>query len=708
MKKINGWSLKITFFAVLMATAGLSRGTERPYNILLIMVDDLNDWTGILGGHPQAITPNMDELAKMGTVFERAYCSAPLCNPSRASMMTGLRPSTTGVYSNPQNFRNSPAGRVVKTLPEYLSAHGYHTMSRGKIYHKPHGPIAYPETWDEWYPYDGSRMGFSEASIDRENKILAGGLPYTHAGQMSFDWGPVEMADEETSDFMAAQWAAEELNKHHDDPFFLAVGIFRPHLPFYVPQKYFDLYPDASELWMPEIDAGDLEDLPPGAADVLGNVLGESSDYQRLKAAGKLHDLVKGYLAAVSYADACVGEIIKGLKSSPYLNNTIVILSGDHGWHFGEKLRYRKNTLWERATRTTFFMRVPGMTAPGSAARSTVSLLDIYPTLLDLCGLPANDDNEGRSFRPVLENPQCEWSHPVVTTCGYKNHTVRTAQWRFIEYADGSCELYDCQSDPQEKNNLAEDAEYQDVLQKLQAELPSENARPISDGEELIDFSAVMWAGVRDGDWSVVENWTGGRVPALSDAVTISAKRERITVSAASHARSVELKAGELYIFQRSGSMLTVADDFIQSGGTLHFRTVGNVYVGGDFRATGGVVKILQGDDSALQVAGDLNAENVEFNFVWNNRPVRSIAVDGSVTLKNVMLTMNKYSGADSADNLPLLHNRSDSVTDGGFNNAEFGETIFTLNEKDWVLTLGDLDDDGHQNDIYLTPVSDR
>lgn len=461
-------------------------------NVLLIMVDDLNDWAGFLGGHPQAITPNMDKLAEMGTVFERAYCSAPLCNPSRASMMTGLRPSTTGVYSNSQNFRNSPAGRTAQVLPEYFSAHGYHTLSRGKIYHKPQGPIAYPETWDEWYPYEGSRMGVGLAPIDYKNHILAGGLPYTSDGQIAFDWSPLPITDEKTSDFLAAQWAASELQKKHDRPFFLAVGIFRPHLPFYVPQKYFDLYPDASKIWIPEIDESDLDDLPSGAAPILGNVLGSDSDYRRLKANGKLHEIVKGYLAAISYADACVGEVLKGLKSGPCLDNTIVILSGDHGWHFGEKLRYRKDTLWERAARTTFFMRIPGMTAPGSRTLRTVSLVDIYPTLLDLCGLPPNADNEGRSFRPVLENPQQEWPYPAVTTCGYKNHAVRTENWRLIEYKDGSRELYDWTHDSGEKTNLAENVEYQPVIEELEAYIPTVNMPPIPDGEHLIDLSGSV------------------------------------------------------------------------------------------------------------------------------------------------------------------------------------------------------------------------
>ena len=678
--------------------------TNTPYNVLLIMVDDLNDWAGFIGGHPQAITLNMDKLASMGMVFERAYCAAPVCNPSRAAMMTGLRPSTTGVYGNTQNFRNTREGRTVKTMPEYFKEHGYHTVSRGKIYHRPDGAMAFPETWNEWLPYEGSRMGFSLANIDRQNKIAASGMPYSDNSQLSFDWGPVQIDSDKTSDYLAAQWAGDELRKEHDKPFFMAVGIFRPHLPFYVPQKYFDMYPDAQELWIPEIDPSDLDDLPEEGLSMTGRDNPES-DYNRLARYGKLHEIVKGYLAAMSYADDCVGEILKGLKDGPNLDNTIVILSGDHGWHFGEKLHYRKGTMWERSARTTFTMRVPGMTESGNRTKEIISLLDIYPTLTDLCGLPPYERNEGTSFRAVLENPQQSHKRTAVTTKDYNAHSVRTDQWRLIKYEAGGLELYDHSKDPDEKVNLAGDETYQSLIAELSALLPETSCPPAPDGEELIEFEPFLWMGSDQGEWNIPANWTGGEIPSGKDSVVINSRKKQVNIeNIIAQAGTVDLRDGTIYIYQSSDSRLRVAGDFKQSGGLLHFRTAGTAEIGGNYLAAGGAVRLLQGSTPALTVNGNFTVQDFTVEFIWNNSQPRSIQIAGAISLNNATLTMSKYDSTDLSGAVLLIHNTSPSAVSGSFANVPWG-TVYKIAGANYKLELSDWDQSGIKNDICLVPA---
>lgn len=427
---------------------------EKParLNVLFIAVDDLNDWTTFLGGYPGVKTPNLDRLARRGTFFTRAYCSAPACNPSRASLLCGVRPSTSGVYHNSNPWRVQLPEAV--TLPQHFMAGGYKVWGGGKIFH---GRFRDPQSWHVYFPRPG----------DPVPKIRpANGIPKT----AHFDWGPVEVGDGAMGDTRVTDWGVKFLGQEHEGPFFLAVGLFRPHLPWYVPKKYFDEYPLA-DVKLPEMKEDDLDDVPP-----IGRRMARpGGDHAKVLKYNQWEKAVQGYLASISYADGQIGRLIAALDGSPYAGNTIIVLWTDHGWHLGEKLHWRKFTLWEEAGRVPLVFVVPGVTKPGTRCDRTVSLLDIYPTLADLCGLPVGEHLEGKSLKPLLEDPTLPWDRPVVTTHGRNNHSVRSERWRYIRYSDGSEELYDHRSDPMEWTNLAGDPKYAVQREKLAAWLPKVN-----------------------------------------------------------------------------------------------------------------------------------------------------------------------------------------------------------------------------------------
>ena len=442
-------------FAIFLAfnvPAFADRG-DGPPNVLFIMVDDLNDWIGCLGGHPDSKTPNIDRLANRGVLFERAYCAAPACNPSRAAILTGIRPSTSGVYLNSQPWR--PAMPDVVTMPQLFKKHGYHVIGGGKIYH---GRFSDPQSWDYYF-----RKGGEPKPEDRPvNGIKDAG---------SFDWGPLDAEDSEMSDNKIVDWAIEELHKKHDKPLFLACGIFRPHLPWYVPKKYFDRYP-LDQITLPKIKSNDLDDVPAAGVEMARR----TGDHEKVIQSGNYKKAVQGYLASISFADDQVGRLLSALEKSDYADNTIVVLLGDHGWHLGEKSHWRKFSLWEEAGRSPLMFFVPGLTSVNGRCKRTVSFMDIYPTLASLCDLPLPDHLEGANFKPLLKAPKQSWNHVAVTTNGRNNHAIRSDRWRYIRYADGGEELYDHDNDPMEWQNLASDEKYKDIVAELVRHLPKKNA----------------------------------------------------------------------------------------------------------------------------------------------------------------------------------------------------------------------------------------
>jgi len=426
--------------------------TARP-NVLFIAVDDLNDWIGCLGGHPDTKTPNLDRLAARGVNFTRAYCAAPACNPSRAALLTGRRPSTSGVYHNNQPWR--PVMRDVVTMPQYFMRHGYRVVGGGKIFHNSFND---PPSWEVWQP---------AGPFPEPSRVPYNGIPNT----AHFDWGPVAADDPAMGDHVTVDWAIAELNRPHDKPLFLACGLIRPHLPWYVPQKYFDLFP-LTKVTLPTILENDLDDVPPAGV----RMAKPEGDHAKVIAHNQYRQAVQGYLASIAYADMEIGRLLDALDHSPLAKNTIVVLWGDHGWHLGEKHHWRKFALWEEATRVPLMIVAPGLTRPGSVSGRTVNLMDLYPTLADLCGLPIDPAWEGRSLRPLLAQPDAAWDFPSITTHGRNNHAVRSERWRYIRYADGSEELYDHDADPLEWKNLAGDPQLAGVKQELARWLPSVNA----------------------------------------------------------------------------------------------------------------------------------------------------------------------------------------------------------------------------------------
>lgn len=443
----------------LLVGISLSVIAEKP-NVLMIAIDDLNDWVGFMDGHPNTKTPHMDRLAAQGTVFMNAHTAAPHCGPSRTALMSGLRPSTTGIYAHiyDADLEKTPAGKG-PYLSNWFAENGYKTMGKGKIFH-------------HWAP-DGA---FQEFDGTRETPRF-GPKPekYFKWNQKgtSTDWGAFPDTNAEMPDMMTADWAIEQLNSTHEKPFFMAVGFVLPHVPWYAPREWFDLHPLES-IQVPPCLENDMEDIPRIAGQITEMLHMPTAEW--MKENNEWKKVTQAYLATVSMVDHCVGRVIHALEESGYAENTVVILWSDHGYHLGEKNRFAKQSLWGRSTHMPMLITAPGFKG-GQSTDAPASLMDVYPTLLDLCGLPANPKNEGVSLRPLMENPASEWTHYAVTTYGENNHSVRSRRYRYIRYEDGSEELYDCQADLNEWTNLAANPEYDAIKAGLKKALPKVNTR---------------------------------------------------------------------------------------------------------------------------------------------------------------------------------------------------------------------------------------
>ena len=436
-------------------------------NVLFVVFDDLNDWTGPTKGHPQALTPALDSIAARGTNFRSAHTQAPLCNPSRASFLTGLRPTTTGVYALEPSVRtalaNYPQLRDHVTLPGYFTQQGYRTITIGKIFHTLE-PENRPREFETWVP---SGRG------NRPEKRLAGG----DQGGTLVDWGPFPDRDEDVNDYKLADLAIDQIkNVPRDKPFFLALGFSLPHVPVYAPQKWFDRIP-AGKAILPPIKHGDRDDTPEFSW-FLHWKLPEPrlSWYEKFQ---EEEPFVRAYLAGTTFVDAQLGRVLAALKEAGLDRNTIVVAFGDHGYHLGEQGVSGKNTLWERSTHVPLVIAGPGV--PARVVNDPVELLDLYPTLVDLTKLPQRSGLEGQSLVPQMRGTRR--TRPAITTSNQGNHAVRTTDWRYIRYADGSSELYDRKKDPNEWTNLANDPKYRNTIQELSAWLPKDE-RPAVPGSK--------------------------------------------------------------------------------------------------------------------------------------------------------------------------------------------------------------------------------
>ena len=444
-------SICLYLVALLAGGTLAARGESKP-DVLFIAVDDLNDWIGHLGGHPQAKTPNIDKLVARGTAFTNTHCAAPACNPSRAALMSGLRPWQTGIYTN-----GDPAEEVMSntlTINRHFLANGYNTLGGGKIYHgyKSEGRT---DTWTEWK---------DRFPTVKERDHNMNGLNRGH-----FDWGPLDAKPAEMGDFKLTDWAIEQLKTAPTDkPLFLAVGYVKPHLPWYVPREYFDRFPLA-DIKLPAVKENDLADIPkPGL-----QMAKPDGDHAAVLKGDQWKQAVQAYLATISFLDDQVGRLLEGVDQSPRKDKLVIVWWTDQGWHLGEKEHWRKFSLWEEATRTSMAIVAPGISKPGTHCAAPVDYIKVYPTLCELTGLPLPPHVKGASLVPLLKDVDAEWDGVGICTHGRGNHAVRDRHWRYIRYADGSEELYDHRQDPNEWTNLAGQADISDIKTKLAAALPS-------------------------------------------------------------------------------------------------------------------------------------------------------------------------------------------------------------------------------------------
>lgn len=481
----------------LACCSALAAEPKRP-NVLLLVSDDCRASMGVYGG--PALTPHIDALAREGVRFDRTYCQYALCNPSRTSFLTGLRPDTTGVYDNAKQFRQAIPDIV--TMPQMFRNHGYAVARIGKLYHygvpKEIGTngLDDPQSWEKvWNPRG--------RDCDDEDKIFSIGVgagtsadkAKGKAGQVlvgtgnyggTLSWLAADGEDAEQTDGKIAAQAQAFLRERRDQPFFLAVGFFRPHTPYVSPRKYFDLYPKDRLTLVPDPTA----DRAGKPAVALSNTTvanyGMTEDTQRTAK--------QAYLASTSFMDAQFGLVLAELRRQGLDQNTIVIFLSDHGYNLGEHGLWQKRSLYEDSARVPFVIRAPGMPANGRASRRVTELLDLYPTVADLCGLPPDKRVEGRSLRPLLQDPERTWDHPAFTQVDFtaaardasfaggkqKNaparkvgRAIRTERYRYVEWNDGQAgvELYDLENDPGELHNLAFAADQAKLIAELQARL---------------------------------------------------------------------------------------------------------------------------------------------------------------------------------------------------------------------------------------------
>lgn len=440
------------------------QGLKPPPNVLFLSIDDLNDWLGTLGGHPQTRTPNLDRLAARSTLFRRAYCAAPACNPSRIATLTGIAPWESGAYANRSEWRTVLPDAV--TLPQLFKANGYWVGGAGKIFHDRFSDCT---GWDAYFPYQ---------RFQNEQELSTAWTPAPQPSQRpvngisnigSLDWGDLPTRDRDLPDTRIADWTIAQLQAPNRAPFFLACGFYKPHLPWYVPAPYFDALP-LDTLVLPELLPTDADDIP-----AAGQALMFREWHERIVNAGQYPQAVQAYLAAIAYVDTQMGRVLDALDASPYAQNTVVMLWSDHGFHLGEKFHWLKFALWERATRVPLMIATPG--SSGQVCDRVVSLLDLYPTLAQLARFDPLPAVSGRSLIPLLRDPTQGWEEFAVTT--WEGHySVRSADYRYIRYQDGSEELYDHRRDPQEWENLANQADLGAIKAELAAQLPTNPAPP--------------------------------------------------------------------------------------------------------------------------------------------------------------------------------------------------------------------------------------
>ena len=474
--RLSNFPLQISFLTLVMCVIDVSvygdtsQKATKP-NVLFIAIDDLNDWTDMLEGNAQARTPHMDTLASKGIVFTNAHCAAPCCGPSRSAIMSGIRPSTSGNYINKSSLTHNPILNNAVLLPEFFQQHGYYVGGAGKLFHGYHFNYEVRgRGFDEYYPSKTQDLPSFE-DLKFSSKLPLGGWSRTA------DWGPLrpDITVDDHPDGKTANWVKGKLlDGQLQEPFFLGAGIFEPHLPNYAPQKYFDRFP-LEDIKLPDgfLD-NDLDDVPAAHATMAHNPW-----LKRIRGTGQWKPAIQAYLACTAMVDDLVGQLVEALEKSKYADNTIIVLWSDHGFHHGEKGRWGKYSLWERATRVNFIWVAPGVTRPGSVCNKPVNLLDIYPTLASLTGCePPAKQLEGNDLLVLMKDSEAPWDEATVTTFGYKNYGIRSGRYRYIVYEDGSEELYDHTNDKWEWKNLAGKPQFAAIKQNMRKWIPAHHEPP--------------------------------------------------------------------------------------------------------------------------------------------------------------------------------------------------------------------------------------
>ncbi len=438
---------------VLSAQCLANQTGENQPNVLLIMMDDMCDWHNYLGGHRQVITPNLDRLAARGVFFSNAYCAVPLSNPSRAAMLTGIPAYVSGIYDNNNEWQDSEKVNSALSMPEQFKNNGYKTIISGKIYHTKPADNKLNQIWDSKENMDGGYGPWPSTN--------------TYPGRTG-KWENIEEwtgPDSDFPDVLNSDRIIKFLGNNHDKPFFACMGFYRPHTPYSAPKRYFDMY-DADTILVPETIPDDLEDIP---AYAYNNFIRGNIAFQQLLSSGDQslwRERVKAYMACVTFADDRIGMILDALDASPYADNTIIVVVGDNGFHHGEKMRWGKSALWREAGHVPMIIAGPknGNIPSGGRCDAVVSLLDLYPTLNEICGFPEIQPQTiyGKSLYTLLQNPGMDWDIPVITAYLPGNFAVHSNDWSYIRYANGSEELYSTE-DENEFYNLAGDSQYDDI-----------------------------------------------------------------------------------------------------------------------------------------------------------------------------------------------------------------------------------------------------
>ena len=464
MKVIGYW------FVVIGLISSISFGAEKP-NILMLCIDDMNDWTGFLGGHPQAKTPNMDKLAARGVNFINAYCAAPGCSPSRNAILFGIEPHNSGLYPF-YNINHIEPGVLDKytPLPKLYKDNGYTTCGLTKVWHNPDNTYRQDEQWDEYHYYGNAKLHLlkDKGYVPEKKRLVA---------------CPADNPLEDFQDYKSAMHAVRFLKKNHDKPFFLAVGFIKPHTPFIPPLENWERF--SEPITPPPIKADDLTDIP-----LAGQANAQIYVEIRVRQDHAWEMVRHGYLACINFTDDNVGRVLDALAKSPYADNTIVMLWSDHGFHLGEKRSFSKFSLWNEATRTPFIIYDPrGRGGNGKTCAEPTGLINVYRTLCDLTGLKVPDYVDGQALTPWLDHPAKEKTTPAMTTWGRGNYSLRTKKWRYTRYFDGSEELYNESEDSNEWTNLAGNPEYDSLKKKFAGYLPKHEAPQVTSGRELYNVA---------------------------------------------------------------------------------------------------------------------------------------------------------------------------------------------------------------------------